>query len=162
MTNILHCKKLQLAVEDEMAEIPSPLAPLDHHWVSGEQECEYLHHLFVSVFLSLCLFVCLSVSLCISVSLCLSLFVSLSVCLSVHLCLSLSFCLSVSLFLSLSLSHTHTHWEGFYTLCGFLFFLVDWLSDVGLAQYQQSFMEARVDARVLNAITMVTGPCTIL
>ena len=34
--NVLHCKKLKLAVEDAIAESPSPLSYLDHHWVAGK------------------------------------------------------------------------------------------------------------------------------
>ncbi|XP_003384204.2 PREDICTED: uncharacterized protein LOC100634848 [Amphimedon queenslandica] len=34
--NVLHCKKLKLAVEDAVADAPSVLSYLDHHWVAGK------------------------------------------------------------------------------------------------------------------------------
>jgi hypothetical protein len=63
--NILHCKKLKLAVEDAVAEAPSCLSFLNHQWVA------------------------------------------------------------------------------------------DWLTDVGLPQYQQSFIDAKIDGRMLNRLSMV-------
>ena len=43
---------------------------------------------------------------------------------------------------------------------------VDWLKDIGLPQYQQPFMDARIDARMLDNLSMVstctyTHTCTI-
>ena len=31
----------------------------------------------------------------------------------------------------------------------------DWLSDVGLPQYQQPFLDAKIDGRMLNSLSMV-------
>ena len=35
VVSVLHCKKLRLAVEDELADAPTALSTLDHHWVAG-------------------------------------------------------------------------------------------------------------------------------
>lgn len=41
MLNVLHCKKLRLAVEDAIADVPSPLSKLDHRWVAGKTNLYY-------------------------------------------------------------------------------------------------------------------------
>lgn len=32
---------------------------------------------------------------------------------------------------------------------------IDWLVDVGLPQYQQPFLDAKIDGRMLNSLSMV-------
>lgn len=36
MVSVLHCKKIRLAVEDELSDAPTPLSYLDHEWVAGQ------------------------------------------------------------------------------------------------------------------------------